>query len=261
MLQIMTFNIRFQNDRDGANAWEFRRELVIDLVRNHAPSILGIQEGTTGQLRDLEKNLEGYDLFAPGRTWDENCQYCSLFFRPDAVRPLFGSEFWLSATPEVHGSKGWDSAFPRMISYGIFREAESEVKSGGQFWAGVTHLDHLGTEARARQAGIISEYLVKQGGPRILMGDFNDHPGSEAHRLLASAATGLVDTWEALRKPENESSMTYHKFTGVPQVFRMDWILASRDFAVSDARVIYDHGPGGRFPSDHFPYMVRLARV
>lgn len=257
MLKIMTFNIRFQNDQDGENSWEHRRVLVMDLVSSHAPCILGTQEGTTGQLGHLRKDLKGYELLAPGRQWEEDCQYCSIFYRPDLVRPLSGGEFWLSKTPDVHRSAGWDSAYPRMISYGIFKDGDC----GKVFWAGVTHLDHVGVEARVRQAEIISDYMLKHGGPRVLMGDFNDHPGSDVHRLLTSREIGLLDTWEVLLKPENEGSMTYHKFSGVPQICRMDWILASRDFEVSEAGVVHDHGPDGRYPSDHFPYVAQLAWI
>ncbi len=257
MLKVMTFNIRFQNDFDGSNSWENRRVLVADLVSSHTPCILGTQEGTTEQLRHLREDLKGYELLAPGRYWEEDCQYCSIFFRPERVSPVSGGEFWLSSTPDVHRSVGWDSAYPRMISYGVFREADS----GNVFWAGVTHLDHVGIEARIRQAEIISDYMIKYQGPRILMGDFNDRPGSDVHRVLTGAELGLVDTWEFLLKPENESSITYHRFTGVPQICRMDWILASQHFAVSSAGVIHDHGPDGRYPSDHFPYLVQLAWI
>ena len=69
----------------------------------------------------------------------------------------------------------------------------------------------------------------------------------------------MFDTWEVMRKPENEDAMTYHMFQGVPQVFRMDWILVSCHFNVSETQVIYDHSPDGRYPSDHFPYMTRLV--
>jgi endonuclease/exonuclease/phosphatase family metal-dependent hydrolase len=255
MLEVMTFNLRFENDHDGENSWDYRKELVTGLVDRHRPWVLGTQEGTTPQLRYLREHLDGYELFAPGRYWEESCQYCSLHFRPDRVRAVSGGEFWLSPTPEVHRSMSWDSAFPRMISFGVFEE----LGSGRQFWAGVTHLDNVGTVARYEQAAIIMRRLRELSVPKILVGDFNDRPGSPAHVLLTRPEDGMFDSWEILRRPENSSSMTYHKFQGTPQVCRMDWILVSRDFAVMDARIIYDHSAEGRYPSDHFPYMVRVA--
>jgi endonuclease/exonuclease/phosphatase family metal-dependent hydrolase len=251
-MQIMTFNIRFENDFDGENCWENRKELVTEIVADYKPAILGTQEGTVGQLRYLERHLSGYRLHAPERLWDDGCQYCSIFYRDEDVRPLGGGEFWLSDTPKIHRSKGWDSAFPRMISYGIFED----IASGRHICAAVTHLDNVGAEARRQQAGIICEWLGEQNRPSILMGDFNDRPQSTVHQIFTEK--GLLDTWQVLRRSEDQNSFTYHKFQGVPLIFRMDWIFITPTLHVSDARVIHDHSPAGRYPSDHFPYLVRL---
>lgn len=250
---VMTFNLRFQNDFDGKNSWDNRKQIVTELISHYAPSVLGTQEGTVGQLRYLQENLADYELFAPERLWEEDCQYCSLFYRRDRLMPLGGGEFWLSDTPEVHRSIGWDSAYPRMISYGFFQEVNSDRK----ICAAVTHLDNIGIEARKQQARIACEWLSDQECPRILMGDFNDRPSSEVHKVITGS--GLLDTWQVLRKLEDESGITYHKFQGIPQVFRMDWIFVTSEFDVTDARVIRDHGPEDRYPSDHFPYLARLV--
>lgn len=250
---VMTFNLRFENDFDGDNGWEYRKALVARLIDDHRPSILGTQEGTTGQLRYLNENLAGYELLAPARVWEDDCQYCSLYYRTDELRPVEGGEFWLSDTPWIHRSTGWDSAYPRMMSYGFFEE----LASGRTVCIAVTHLDNIGVEARKQQARIICEWLSTHDGPKILMGDFNDRPFSDAHVLLTGS--GLIDTWQALHKVEDQSGMTYHKFQGIPQVFRMDWIFVTPHFSVADARIVYDHDPPGRYPSDHFPYLSQLA--
>ncbi|MHC1729825.1 MAG: endonuclease/exonuclease/phosphatase family protein [Syntrophobacteraceae bacterium] len=250
---IMTFNLRFQNDFDGDNGWESRKELVVGLISRYSPTILGTQEGTVGQLRYLQKHLSGYELYAPQRYWDEDCQYCSLFFRSGELRAVDGGEFWLSETPDIHRSLAWDSAFPRMLSFGFFEDAVV----GRRICAAVTHLDNIGAEARKQQARIICEWFSRQDCPLVLAGDFNDHPGSAVHGLLLN--NGLLDTWQVLGKREDESGMTYHKFQGIPQFFRMDWIFVSPELSVVDAQVVYDCSPTGRYPSDHFPYMAQVA--
>jgi endonuclease/exonuclease/phosphatase family metal-dependent hydrolase len=196
-------------------------------------------------LRFLETHLQGYELYAPGRFWDDTCQYPTLFYRPDVLCPLEGDEFWLSLTPRVHRSKSWDSAFPRMISFGRF-EALADAR---EVWVAVTHLDHIGAVARAAQAGLVAEWAFARRESCILMGDFNDAPGSAAHCLLTGV---LQDCWQALGRKEDESGITYHKFTGIPQIGRMDWIFASRDLLVVDQVVVHDH-ESGSYPSDHFP--------
>jgi endonuclease/exonuclease/phosphatase family metal-dependent hydrolase len=252
-MQIMTFNIRFENDRDGDNAWSFRKDLLVEVIAESSPDILGTQEGTGSQLTYLMDRLPQYRMQAFGRFWDDTCQYPTLFYRADRFRLLEGGEFWLSRTPAVHRSKDWDSAFPRMMSYGLMEDMEGRAS----FWTAVTHLDHMGSEARREQAAILARWLGERAGPRILMGDFNDEPDSAVHHVLAASKTGLRDTWQALCREEDQASMTHHNFQGLPQQCRMDWILVSREFRVLDAMVVRSNREG-RYPSDHFPYAVEL---
>jgi endonuclease/exonuclease/phosphatase family metal-dependent hydrolase len=252
-MQFMTLNLRFENDRDGQNAWRYRRELVVEVIQGSSPMVLGTQEGTRGQLAYLQDHLPQYRMQASGRFWDDTCQYPTLFYRPDRLRLMEGGEFWLSKNPNVHRSKDWDSAFPRMLNYGFMEDVESRHS----FWIAVTHLDHIGAEARLRQGTIIAEWLSERTGARTLMGDFNDLPYSPVHDVLTGPKAGLRDTWQALLRGENEASMTYHDFQGGPQQCRMDWILVSDEFRVLDA-VIVRSNREGLYPSDHFPYAVEL---
>lgn len=252
-MKVMTFNLRFENDRDGENSWGQRRHMVVDVIRKYAPAILGTQEGTPRQLEYLQDRLPQYRMYTPQRTWDETCQYPTLFYRTDRLNALAGGEFWLSLTPRIHRSKDWDSAFPRMMSYALLREEETSRT----FWAVVTHLDHLGSQARLEQTRMLVEWLKERSEPRLLMGDFNDRPGSPLHALLTNPETQLEDSWYALGKEENEHSMTHHNFGGTPGKFRMDWILTSPELEVLDAFIVRDH-EAGRYPSDHFPYLVEL---
>jgi len=190
---------------------------------------------------------------ACGRVWDDMCQYPTLFYLSERFHMLDGGEFWLSKTPTVHRSKDWDSAFPRMINYAHMKDIDTRRS----FWVAVTHLDHMGSEARLEQARIVAEWLSRRSGPRVLMGDFNDVPGSAVHRVLTSPQTGLRDSWQVLGRGEDEMSMTHHNFLGVPQQCRMDWILVSSEFRVVDT-VIVRSNREGRYPSDHFPYAAVL---
>jgi endonuclease/exonuclease/phosphatase family metal-dependent hydrolase len=253
MMRVMTFNIRFDNEEDGANAWVFRKDLVTELIRKYEPSILGTQEGMIQQLNTLQEELFEYHMHAPHRVLDDTAQYPTLYFQKENFHILGGAEFWLSKTPGSHRSKDWDSAFPRMMSYARVRAKDL----ANPIWIAVTHLDHMGETARYEQAKIIAQWVKRLSGPVILMGDFNDHPDSDVHRLLASPDTGLKDTWQVLGYEEGASSFTHHDFHGVPRKTRMDWILATREFRVTEARIIRDHS-GESYPSDHFPYLVSL---
>jgi endonuclease/exonuclease/phosphatase family metal-dependent hydrolase len=250
----MTFNLRFDNPADGARAWLFRKDLVIAVIRRRRPALLGTQEGLARQLSDLRDALPEYRVLAFPRTVDDTAQCPTLFYRYGDLEAQGGGEFWLSRTPSVPLSSDWNSAFPRMISYGTFRHGNS----GKTFLAAVTHLDHASPEARFEQAAIVSRWVRGRKEPVLVMGDFNDSPGSAVHRLLAGAETGLRDTWQVLEKEEGPRAFTHHDFEGIPRKTRMDWILAGPDFDVVDGRILRDH-EGSRFPSDHFPYEAGLA--
>ncbi|MHC4945353.1 MAG: endonuclease/exonuclease/phosphatase family protein [Planctomycetota bacterium] len=252
-MRAMTFNLRFENDRDGPDGWSFRRDMVVEIVTRYEPDLLATQEGKCTQLRFLEEQLPAYRMHAPGRVEDDTCQYPSLFFLHRKFHALEGGEFWLSKTPEIHRSKDWDSAFPRMMHHLRLRASDEET----ELWVVATHLDHIGGQARYNQAKIIRDWLKAREGPKIVMGDFNDSPDSRVHDVLTQADSGLSDTWEKLGRKEDKDSLTHHGFKGIPAKTRMDWILASSEIDVKDARIIKDQF-NGRYPSDHFPYMADL---
>jgi endonuclease/exonuclease/phosphatase family metal-dependent hydrolase len=247
----MTFNLRFENEDDGGNAWACRREMAVEVINRYQPDILGTQEGKWSQISYLSNQLPGYTPFLPGREPDPVIQCPTLFFRKQAVTILKGGEFWLSETPEVHLSKSWDSAFPRMMSWAEVRFSGCEKN----LIAAVTHLDHLVPAARQEQARIIQDWADRQNDPIILMGDFNDAPASPAHNILTGGR--LRDTWLMANQHDTPSSFTRHRFDGIPLIARLDWILADLCFQVRDVQIVHDH-TDGRYPSDHFPYVADL---
>jgi len=68
----------------------------------------------------------------------------------------------------------------------------------------------------------------------------------------------IGDSWQELALTENDQSMTRHDGRGTPKKYRMDWILHSPEFAVSDAAVLRDN-MNGLYPSDHYPYLAELV--
>jgi endonuclease/exonuclease/phosphatase family metal-dependent hydrolase len=253
MIRVMSFNIRFDNPDDGKDAWHYRRDLVACVVERYRPDILGTQEGRWNQLMDLKTRLPQYHLHAPGRVIDDTCQYPTLFILESSFSVLEGDEFWLSETPRIHKSKSWESGFPRMMSFARLRLLSSEK----EIWTCVTHLDHLGAEARVRQAVMIAEWASSLKAPLILMGDFNDGPGSQTHAVLTQERSRLRDSWKAMGLDEGTHSATSHGFKGIPKKERIDWVLVSPDFDVKSVSIIRDEFEG-RYPSDHFPVIADL---
>jgi len=251
-MRIMTFNLRFDTAIDGPNAWEFRKELVAEVILTHRPDLLGTQEGTVPQLEYLETKLPGYQALTAHREVDRTCQYPTIFYRGEELEVKASGEFWLSETPEVHRSKSWDSAFPRMVTYGLFREAGRDQ----DFYFINTHLDHVSAMARLHGARMIREHFWRFNLPLILAGDFNEPPDSPVYREFINGASPLADTWRA-RHPAGQETVTQHSFDGVPRGDRIDWILVTPPFRVQRVAVVTANQEG-RYPSDHFPYEAEV---
>lgn len=251
-MRLMTFNIRFLNPADGLNQWQFRKELVLEALWAFFPDLVAFQEVTVPQLEFLTANLAGYRPFVEHRQIDSTCQYPTIFYRPETMVPGPGDEFWLSQTPQVHRSQSWGSAFPRMVTYGLFREVHRDL----WFYFADTHLDHVSGLAREKGAAMLVDLFQGFDKPAILAGDFNDHPKSVVHQILTGPESPFRDSWEVLQQPEAGIS-TQHKFDGAFFGNRIDWILLTEPFRLKTARII-TYNQAGRYPSDHFPYYVDL---
>src|SRR5690606_31094241 len=90
--------------------------------------------------------------------------------------------FWLSSTPAVPGSKGWDAAITRIVTWGQFRDKVTNK----EFFVFNTHFDHVGLEARKQSARLILQKIKDLAGssPVILTGDFNAGPDDEPIQII-----------------------------------------------------------------------------
>jgi endonuclease/exonuclease/phosphatase family metal-dependent hydrolase len=249
---VMSFNLRFATPVDGANEWQYRRDLVVDIIRRRAPDLLATQEGTVPMLRFLEGCLPEYLPLTAHRRVDETCQYPTIFYRAGRFAVQESGEFWLSRTPEAHRSLSWGSAFPRMATYGLFREeGRTEL-----FYFIDTHLDHVSAEARLRGARMIRDHFTPLGRPMILAGDFNEPPDAAVFKELVRDGSPFIDTWRVWHAPGDEAT-TQHFFDGEPRGARIDWILVTPPFQVRRVAIVTDN-QGNRYPSDHYPYEVEV---
>jgi endonuclease/exonuclease/phosphatase family metal-dependent hydrolase len=250
-MRLLTFNLRFANPLDGPNQWDRRKELVVETIVALNPDLVGTQEGTVPQLEYLTDHLQDFLPLVAHRQVDPTCQYPTIFYR-QGFQVADSGEFWLSKTPAVHRSISWDSAFPRMVTYGLFQEADRAP----WFYFANTHLDHISSLARLHGARLIREFFADKSQPLILVGDFNEPPDAAVFQELAGPGRRLADTWRALH-PQGPEPSTQHNFEGQPRGHRIDWILVTAPFQVTKAEVVvYNHS--GRYPSDHFPYIAEV---
>jgi endonuclease/exonuclease/phosphatase family metal-dependent hydrolase len=259
-LRVMTFNLRVRTLLDGPNIWDRRRDSVVEQVRGFDPDLLGTQEGLAAMEGFLQQQLGDYTFFGAGRGDGAlRGEMCGVFFKTTRFELLDAGHFWLSATPEQPGSRGWGALFPRMVTW-----VKLQPRGGGQpFCWFNTHFEAFKSRARVESAKLLRERMAQIAGtmPSVITGDFNASPDSVPYRTLLAEqpapASSLSDVFRAANPTVTRKEGTVHFFTGWRGGRRMDWILASTHFHTIDAEIDRARGARG-YPSDHFPVTATL---
>lgn len=264
--RVMSFNIRFNNPVDGDNAWPNRKEMVASMIQFHDTDLVGIQEALKVQMDDLAILLPEYNWIGVGRDdGKEAGEYSAIFYRKDRLQDLQHGTFWLSATPEIAGSMGWDAACVRVVTWAKFKDRET----GEIFYHFNTHFDHVGESARRESAKLLLrkiEEMVKTK-PVIVTGDFNATENSPAYEILTKGMIGeaasnqphsLADARYVSMRAHHGPDWTFHGFETVVDRPRIDYIFVSKNVQVERHGVLSDRW-NGRYPSDHLPVLAELV--
>ena len=140
-VNVMSFNIRYDNPEDSLDNWRYRKDRVANAIHFYDVDILGTQEVLHNQSEDLKLRLPEYGVVGVGREdGKEKGEYSALWYKKDRFNVLDSGYFWLSETPEVAGSKGWDGACERIASWVKLQDKVSDK----EYFALNTHLDHVG---------------------------------------------------------------------------------------------------------------------
>jgi len=252
-VKVMTYNIRYDNPGDGPNQWGQRKTNVFALIRKYDPDIIGVQEALHHQLMDIQKDLKAYRFFGAGRDdGKEKGEYSAIFVRRKRFRVLDENTFWLSLSPNVPGSKNWDAAITRVVTWGKLQDK----KSRSDFYIVNTHFDHRGSESRRHSAGILKDSIavMAKALPVILTGDFNftrDQPPYEV--MMDPSTVELTDT-----APAQAPGTACGFEVGARPCSAIDYIFHTRQWNAAGYQVIQDQ-VGKYYPSDHLPVMVTLT--
>ena len=254
-MNIISFNIRYNTESDGVNAWPNRVEMVTGLLRFHEADIFGLQEALYEQVDDIENEFGNYKWIGVGRDDGKNKgEFCPIFYNKSKFILLKHGNFWLSETPEKPGL-GWDAACNRIVTWG---KLQSKV-TGKQFLVFNTHFDHRGVLARKNSAIMlrnkIEEMTYNKNLPVILTGDFNLTPDELPISLLKKY---LSDSRDISKEPPYGPTGTYNGFKIDADLDRrIDYIFVYGNIKVLKYAALSD-SKNKRFPSDHLPVFARV---
>ena len=265
-IRVMSFNIRYGTANDGENRWEKRQDFLLDTIKAYNPDLLGTQETLGFQKDFIAAGLPGYAALGVGREdGKQQGEMTALFYKTERFEKVSEGHFWLSETPEVAGSKSWDSSLPRMVSYVFLKDKRNPTAPPFLFLN--THFDHRGMQARLESAKLIATKALElsQGGPAILTGDFNTAEKSEPYNALfaavshsADSATTWIDTYRMAHSEKSDNEGTFSNFkVENHQGPRIDWIGCTQHWSVLNASIDRTER-SGRTPSDHFPITAEL---
>jgi endonuclease/exonuclease/phosphatase family metal-dependent hydrolase len=263
-LRVMSYNIRYHTPADGINAWPHRKDSVAEMIhQRYDVDLVGLQEALKDQVEDLLRMMPGYSFLGVGRDdGREGGEYSPIFYRSDRLELLEQGHFWLSETPSEAGSKSWDSALPRIVTWGKFRDRDQDL----QFYHFNSHFDHRGEQARIESSRLLLSRIqtIAEGYPVVVTADLNAQEQFLPYRILTQgteeAGLGgkalLRDARYLSRKPHQGPTSTFTDWQkhGEPET-RIDYVLVTDDLVVEEHHILTDRFDG-RFPSDHLPVLA-----
>ena len=259
-LNIMTFNIRLNVASDSLNAWPYRKDKVASQILFHDANIVGVQEALYDQMMDLQARLTGYKYVGVGREdGKEKGEFSAIFYDTARLQLLQSQTFWLSEQPTVPGSKGWDAAITRIVTWAKFKDRKTKK----QFYAFNTHFDHMGKIARRESAKLLLKKVKEIAGfyPVVVTGDFNSKPSDEPIQVITD-----TNNADHLVNSKFISATEHYGPTGTFNGFKsketdnepIDYIFLKNGGRVLKHATLSQSWEG-RFSSDHFPVLARIS--
>lgn len=227
-IRIATFNVMWEEDGGRAGdlalpVWAVRKAAVVDLVTRGALDVVGFQECSLEQQRDLAADLPGYTLVFHDAVNNSN----PVVFRTRRFRLLASGAFVLNLRPETAGTNIGvrSSTWARL----------ADRDGGGSFTIYNLHLDHR-SRGPTRQISAVRlvARMARAPGPYVVTGDFNTAESSRTMRFLHGEIALTDDDGEAVTNPLPFVSAYRALHPAAPRAV-IDHVLAGPGVAIRDA--------------------------
>ena len=260
-LNVLSFNIRYDNANDSLDAWPYRKNNAASQVTFHNVHLLGVQEALYNQVQDLQQRLKGFKYVGIGRADGKTKgEFSAIFYDTARLAVLQSETFWLAEETNVPGKKGWDAAIERIVTWAKFKDKNTDKT----FYHFNTHFDHMGQVARRQSAKLLLAKVEEIAGNAdcIVTGDFNAHPEDEPIKIITDPATKnrLVNSKSISMQPHYGPHGTFNGFKAMEESDTpIDYIFVKNNVTVLKHATLSDTWKG-HFSSDHFPVyaVVRL---
>jgi endonuclease/exonuclease/phosphatase family metal-dependent hydrolase len=263
VLRVATYNVRCGgcgDDESTGKGWSARKAMVNQLIRTYDFDIFGVQEAKEDYWNQVTDLLVAGSYSYAGVGNDDGIRggfYNPVIYKTDKFDLLDKGQFWYSDTPDEPST--WDD-LNRSCSWGKFREKVS----GRTFYFFCSHLSAEDVPSRNKSAVLLKEKIAAIAGnsPVFAVGDYNTIPQTECIRTILNGET--VELFDARARSETAPAGTLSTFTAfylTPEQMndeynRLDYIFVSDNVRIKTYSVLGDR-PGGAYPSDHDPVLVR----
>lgn len=230
-INICSFNLRYQTTIDGKNQWVYRRDSVMEMIREYKFDIIGVQEDSKiYHLKDF-RYLNEYGIYYGMSGEDkEDAEWCAILYNKYRFSIVSNGTFWLSETPDVPYSVGWDGKYARNCNWVELRDN----KNCNTLFIFNTHMDHEGVNARLKGAEVICQKVHEIAGdkPAFIMGDMNCEPGQDPTKILYNCFTYTRDMAPPGKKYGGTG--TLHSYgSRTPPLPQIDYIFAANSDLVN----------------------------
>lgn len=253
-LKVASFNLRRSGTLEH-DKWENRAPRCLELLKTEKFDIFGTQEVQKCHINTITS--AGYKVVGEPRDDKPDPEHSTIFYNPETVEMLSNKTFWLSETPDIPGSRSWETACPRICTFGTFKHKAS----GKIFVFYNTHLDHKSLLARENGMKLVMKKIAiyKMDMPIILTGDFNSKPESNVYKITAGK---LSDARYAAEKTLPGPDGTFHGYKSDPAAWRgkrpIDYIFVNDNAVKVKTFQVVNDFKNKKSSSDHFPVVATV---
>ncbi|MEN6387181.1 MAG: endonuclease/exonuclease/phosphatase family protein [Phycisphaerales bacterium] len=177
-IRVMSFNVRV----DLGGGWGNRCDKVCDIMNDHNPDIIGVQEALAHQISEMQAQLPNYANYAVGRNdGKSDGESCGIYYKKDRFTLMEKGTFWFSDTPD-EVSHGWDT-WPRICTWVHLKDNST----GQGLYVYNVHLAAFFSQgARQKSVRLLTKRIAERGtdDPFMVIGDYNMKLNNSAMKYL-----------------------------------------------------------------------------